>query len=332
MKTRGPRFQKLEVGLGEGLILVLGDQQPRPVGQRHLRLAVARHVGEIHQISLVDPEEPAPQRKLQIPESGVVDKLAVPQVDDYLVVAALQVVDVLQRHGPAGPGGLEHQRPGRGRSILPEGRRRPGKDPGELRLVHGLEQILEGAHVKGVEDVAVIAGDKDDHRLCPVLPLPQRPGQGHPVGSLAAGRQPDVQEEQIRRPGVRQAGGSGAVFHDLRVPGLGPNQGGQVFPGRLLIVANGDSHPAVPPHVSYRTFPGRHKAPRRNWTVFPRHWTARRPGSGGKACRSSSIRPPVPAAAELRGLIPAAGHNDRRRTGRLLPWTKGQPSPHVSST
>ena len=185
----------------------------------------------------MDAAEPVPQLRLQIPKLCVAGELPVLQVQHHLVVTALNVADALQRHGPADPRRPEGQGP---EGRLPGGfdlSGRPGKDLGELLLIHRLEQVLERPHVKGVEHIPLVAGDEDDDRLGGGKVLPYPPGQGHPV--RPRGVQGDVQKEQVKIPAVREERSGGGVRRDLAGAVLRPDQGGEAGAGPGFVVADG---------------------------------------------------------------------------------------------
>ena len=84
------------------------------------------------------------------------------------MIAAFDVINAVQRYGSAGASRLKRERMGKlrlntARLDLFHG---AGKDLGKLFLVHRLQQVLERTHVKGIEYIPLIAGHKDNDRLC----------------------------------------------------------------------------------------------------------------------------------------------------------------------
>ena len=107
---------------------------------------------------------------------------------------------------------------------------------GKPCLVYRLEEVVEGPHVKGVVDIVLVAGDKDQRRLTAQREGPDGPGQGRAVGS----GQGHVYKEQVHRCPAGEAVLRGGVLGDATGLPLLLDQMGETGPGAGLVITDGN--------------------------------------------------------------------------------------------
>ena len=138
----------------------------------------------------MDAEELVCQLIFQLPDPGIIGKQSFLQMQDHLVIAALDIINAVQRNGLVPVGRLDEERTG---IRLPglfckDPLHGPGKYLRKALLIHRLEQVLEGVYVKCVIDIFLIPGHKNDEGLQKCVRVPDPPCQLHAVPGKALRR------------------------------------------------------------------------------------------------------------------------------------------------
>ena len=190
-------------------------------------------MAQVYQIPLVDPEEALSQLRLQRTDFAGAGLCPLQAVEKYPVIAALDTDDAVHRQRAPAASQAQCDHLGGLCRELGQGTAEHGGKP---CLVYRLEEVVEGPHVKGVVDIVLVAGDKDQQRLAAQREGPDGSGQGRAVSS----GQGHVYKEQVHRCPAGEALLCGGVLGDAAGLSLLLDQMGEAGPGAGLVVTDGN--------------------------------------------------------------------------------------------